>query len=481
MKTRTYRRLFLALCVAFVLVSRYPCYTGDILRTDDFFRVADNARLDAAYFRTVLLDNRSDSFYRPLNQFTFGLTHRFFDFRPLPYALFNLLLLLGCVWALFNVLLALSRSAVFASVSTFGWLLNVEPIHAVLSWGVGRTASLYTLFVLLALGCALRARRSHPAPWLAASMACLFLALLSKESAVTGPVLVLALMGAEVARGGILRRRHLLGAAAAAALVYGAYFALRSASHAMTPATAPAFYQLDFSPAVLARNLAGYLSRSLLYSALLIPAFFLLPRTADAPSRRRPPRVPRGRAVAVGLLLFVVAVAPELAVPSRSSLYAFFPSVFVTATLAALLAGSGRWPARRSGLKGLLAMMAAVGLVVAPIAWARGSSVDRGGAIYRWSRAIADQVARDRDPVVALRYAPGVVELKPKNLELLRMGVSLILRRPATIEANPRQESPRSWKFELRPGHPGEPDDIRLLSEPEEPPAGRTPKVNAPG
>jgi hypothetical protein len=474
LKLRTYRRLFLALCALFLLVSRYPCYTGDILRTDDFSRVADNAQLDAAYFRTLLLDNRSDGFYRPLNHLSFGLTHHFFDFRPLPYALFNLLLVLGCVWVLFHVLLGLSRSAVFASLGAFGWLLNVEPIHAVLSWGVGRTAALYTLFVLLALGCVLRARRSRPAAWLAAAMACLFLALLAKESAVTGPVLVLMLIGVETARGGALRRRHLIGAAVAAALVYGVYFALRSASQAMTPATAPVYYRLDFSPAVLARNFAGYLSRSLLYSALLVPAFFLRPRPAT-PTHPAPARVSRGRAVAVGLLLFALTVAPELAVPSRSSLYAFFPSAFVTATLAALLAGSGRWPRRRSELRGLLVMLAVVGALVAPIAWGRGASVARGGTVYRWSRAIADRVALDRHPVVALRYDPAAVELSAKNLDLVRMGVGLMLRRPVTIEANPQRPPPRSWTFELFPGRGGEQPGIRLLAGPGAAPEGEAP------
>jgi hypothetical protein len=142
--------LFIAMIVLAVAVIYLPI-VGHNLHSDDFQRLADNSSLSANYFKTILTDNKSDGFYRPLNHLTFGLTYHLFGLNPYPYGVFNFLLVLGTCLLMFQIASRLTKDTLFAAVLVIAWLANVEVVASALTWAVGRTTGMEVLFGLLAI------------------------------------------------------------------------------------------------------------------------------------------------------------------------------------------------------------------------------------------------------------------------------------------------------------------------------------------
>jgi hypothetical protein len=454
MTTTTYKKLSIIVCFGFILLAHFLCYTGEILHEDDFSRIVDNSVLNKTYFQELLFNNKSDGFYRPLNHVSFGITYYLFGLNALPYALFNLFLLFGCVWLVFYILDTLSHSSVFASLITFGWLLNIKLIFPVLSWAVGRTTSMYTFFLLLALFFTLKARKSHRILWLMLTVLCTFLAMLSKESAVVGPIFVLLLVGFDIRRNQYFTIKHFLLLMITFSIVYLIYFSLRSNSQAMTMATAPSYYKISFSLKTILRHLHAFIERSLIFSALLIPAFFLrqiAKRPTVARNRTHREHVSWYWTVVCGFLLFSLAIAPMVAVPSKSNLYGFFPSIFIVGTMVTLLSYSRQWPNSRQELTRLLIMMIVLSFIVAPVGWIRGQEIKERAYIYDWSQEIYTVIRDDKPEEIEIRYNPSAITLRPVDFDYLTMTMNLRMQQPITLLINPDTESKNKWSFEILP------------------------------
>lgn len=167
--------------------------------------------------------------YRPLAMATLALDHSRGAGDPRAYHETSVALHVVTTAALLGLLGALGAPAVSAWLAAL--LFGVHPIHTeAVDVAFNRSEVLATLFVVLALwSLAAWARQRPVVAWLAASVL-YFLGLLSRESAVTLPVLAV-LLRTLFGEGGTWRAR-LRGAAGAAALLipFAAYWALRQAA-----------------------------------------------------------------------------------------------------------------------------------------------------------------------------------------------------------------------------------------------------------
>ena len=156
---------------------------------------------------------------------TFIVNEALSGLAPWPYGLTNLALLAACAIALFRLARVLGLQPTFAVCCAALWAFNFHAVNMALLWLSGRTSLLMTLFSLAA---ALLFLRRRPV-----AAALLFLcALLSKEDAVTLPLIVAACLFVRGAKPRDIAVDLLLMGIALAV-----YFALRVPSHAFTPAT----------------------------------------------------------------------------------------------------------------------------------------------------------------------------------------------------------------------------------------------------
>ena len=187
-------------------------------------------------------------------------------------------------------------------------------------WISGRTALLLTIFATWSAVALLRGN------WFV-GLPLVLLAMLSKEEAVALPVILAWGLG----RGRLGRagpRQRAIGIIGAAAML-AVYLALRMNSGAFTPATAPSYYQIAFTPGRLLTNLLQYADRAGTIGAVTLVLFWIVARPG------RLDLTPDDRRIAVfGVVWCALGFALTMFLPVRSSLYVCFPSVGV-----ALVAG----------------------------------------------------------------------------------------------------------------------------------------------
>jgi hypothetical protein len=408
----TFRRISLGICVAYILLAYGP-FAGCILHTDDFTRIDDNKSLSASYFEELLFDNKSDSFYRPINHLTFALTYHFFGLNARAYGMLNLLLLMASSLLLYLIAEDILRSSTFAALLTFGWLLTFKPIMATQIWAVGRTSGLYVFFLLLALFLIRVQKRG----WLAIGATAFLAALLSKESAVAGFILLPLLAP----------RNRRLATIGMVTTVCISYMVLRHASDAATQSNISSYYLYEIDIMFAVTRFLEYLERAAVFAVLLVPAMIIA-----CHHDRRPIGVRRTTLrVGAAFALFGIALGPMLLIPSRSNLYAFLPSVFFVAALIYLIHGCGFWPRRTSQRKSVLMVMIVVGLISLPVIWNFGRRINRNnGLVYSW----ATQVIGDATPETLGIILVGDSFKNTQDSQFLRLAIPLGLHRPATIQ-----------------------------------------------
>jgi len=292
-------------------------------------------------------------FYRPLVSLSFAANYALFGTHALGYGWTNLAL------AVLDAVL-LSRLARAAAVGQAGaaaaaavWLLNFHGIGMALLWISGRTA-------LILVACALVAITGVIRGSILAAVLGFAAALLSKEEAVVLPLIAAAAISLGI--GHRYSRRELAALGAAALALLAGYVLLRTSAGAMTPWTAPSYYRFTFAPAALARNALEYADRTATFAAAVALVGFVImwPRTVHVNRR---------------LLLFalawcVAALVPTIAIPSRSSLYACFPSIGAALACGHLLERC--WEScRRRRPVWALAAMATIPVMCLPVYLAR--------------------------------------------------------------------------------------------------------------
>lgn len=297
----------------FVFLIVYVPAAGHGFLSDDF-RWILNSRIES--LADVLhLFRISDGFYRPLVSLTFGVDRVLFGLNPRPYGWTNIgfALLTGFLIHRLAIALGLPRGAAILAASL--WLLNFHGINLSILWVSGRTA---LLVAAAAAACATFIVKRN----LFRALACLALALLSKEEAFTLPFVLafwLYALGHQDKRSRLLTvAMWLLGAA----MVMAVYLVLRSGTGAMTPATAPSYYRFTFAPAAVARNALEYADRAATTSmiAVVVGAVLLWRRRVRLEPKER-------RMVFCGLVWLIGGYGITLFLPVRSSLYAVAPSI----------------------------------------------------------------------------------------------------------------------------------------------------------
>lgn len=282
-----------------------------------------------------LFVERPMGFYRPLVSLSFAVNEWVAGLMPLGYALVNLALVGATAWAIVALARALGFDRIESLFAAAVWTFNIHGVGMALTWISGRTSILATLFATLAATATVRGRRFAAGGFTLA-------ALFSKEEPLLLPIILaawVALDGRAAGQDRAAALRRAIHETWPSAAALGVYLAARMNTAALTPATAPAYYALSASPAVLGPNLLEYADRSMTFAAaaLALGLVGFVRRVPPASAFAAHERL----TVAKGLIWLVLAHAITLALPVRSDLYACLPSVGVA--LAAAACGRVLW------------------------------------------------------------------------------------------------------------------------------------------
>lgn len=298
---------------------RFTNFDDTTLIVDNFPFISDPGNIVQA-FRQKVFAGTDDMFYRPLLTLSLMLDARLGGTAPFIYHLTNILIHLGASWLLFAFLRTLGYGRRTALI--FALLFNVHPLTApAVAWVPGRNDTLLALFVLASfIGLVRYVAARRPASCLG-HLACLALALFTKEIAVMavplGVLYVYLFSQDRTARTAVLRVL-----VPGWILVMGLWLAARaSVPGALGQASGPDFL----------RSLAYGLPAFVPYLGKLVFPWHLsvLPVIADMPAasgilaltlllavlvllRRRHPAF-----IVFGLSWFVLFLLPSLASPDR--------------------------------------------------------------------------------------------------------------------------------------------------------------------
>ncbi|MCU0372945.1 MAG: hypothetical protein MUE56_06845 [Ignavibacteria bacterium] len=133
-------------------------------------------------------------YYRPVVSTTYALDYAIWELKPSGFHLTNIIIHTIATLLLFSILLTLFRDYEYGVISSFSGALifAVHPIHTeAVSWVSGRTDSLVTLFIFLSFLFYIKYRDGENGNrYLILSLITYCFALLSKEMAVTFPVII---------------------------------------------------------------------------------------------------------------------------------------------------------------------------------------------------------------------------------------------------------------------------------------------------
>ena len=327
----TVRRAAFILFLAIVAV--YLPDAGHGFVKDDFDWIA---RSHVGSIRDLVgLLHTPANFFRPVVALSFAVDRAIGGLNAGVYGLTNLVLAVCCGVGVYTLALALELSEAAALAAAAIWIFNWSGIRMAVLWISGRTELLMVLFATCASVSLLRRR------WVLAG-SLMLLAMLSKEEAVLVPAVLVAWLF--LVDGRSWPNRMWLRASWLGGIVWALSLGLRIRSGALTPATAPPYYQLSATFNRLLANGPQYLDRSATFAAVILILFWLLGR----PRGLREVAVPRS-IVLFGCLWWLGGYAITMFLPVRSSLYACLPAVGTALIAAALL--SSAWhsvsPARR--------------------------------------------------------------------------------------------------------------------------------------
>jgi hypothetical protein len=294
--------------------------------SDDFIHLL---YLKRQHWANVLATPDAFNYYRPVAQATLLANLQLAGERPAVFRLINLLLHAGVVAAAFAVarmVLGRRRAAILAALA---FALTPKAAQIAILWTSARADLLMALFSLGAIAAWVRWSRSGGTGWIATSSLCYTAAVLSKESAVLLPVLLLLTPPRPTAR----RIPAVLTLAACAVAV----LAMRIYAGARTPLDDPNYHVLAPLTVDVANGF-NYFMRAIPAPLALMVIALVAAIRADREKTLTLTRTTEFRKVGVyAAVWLVVFIAPVLPMPSRSELYVYF-SGFGFCLLGALVA-----------------------------------------------------------------------------------------------------------------------------------------------
>ena len=195
----TVRQVIVALAGLAALIYANALPNGFVF--DDFYLIVGNREIQNLtqypkalqwdMQRRIALQPDRGATHRPLRTALLAVQFRFFGLNPTGYRVVNILLHIlngSLVFVLLRSLLGRARPALFAAL-----LFVVHPIQTeVVAYIAGQRDVLFTTFYLVGFLCFVRYRATQQAAWLGVGAVAYILGLLSKEMAITLPLLCIA-------------------------------------------------------------------------------------------------------------------------------------------------------------------------------------------------------------------------------------------------------------------------------------------------
>ncbi|MBI1820248.1 MAG: tetratricopeptide repeat protein [Nitrospirae bacterium] len=263
--------------------------------------------------------------FRPLTVFINALNYRVSQTSPVGYHLVNLLLHLACSFLVWRIAFQLSQIKAVGLLS--GFIFSLHPMNTeVVNYISSRSSSLSALFYLASFSAFIQYRRHPRIKWLTLSLLAFFLALLSKEVAITLPLLLISY---DFLYQRHLKKREKVGIYFAYGFLVVLFLAVRH--YFMTGGGAGGFSSpVSANHLIDAKNI--FLGSVYLATQYLRLTFFPYPLTADHPF----PKMELGPLL-IFCLLFWVLAGLLLFVFRRHKTLLFLTSWFVITLLPVFL------------------------------------------------------------------------------------------------------------------------------------------------
>lgn len=166
---------------------------------DDLYQIQENLRIRSlenipSFFTSEVWSGvkgqRVTPYYRPLFTLSLAADYFFWGEKPAGYHLTNILLHAAASILVYCMTLLIIRAGIPALLA--GLIFAVHPVHAeAVAWISGRAESLAALFMFSSLYLYFYYKKKKRATYIALSFLFFFLALLSKETAITLPLIIL--------------------------------------------------------------------------------------------------------------------------------------------------------------------------------------------------------------------------------------------------------------------------------------------------
>jgi hypothetical protein len=321
-------RRFVLIALASIVAAYLPFLGGGLL-TDDFVHIA---RLeDMASVRDLATMPDAFGFYRPLTQASLALDVAMFGGNATAFRAESLVLHALVLGAAFVVARLVLPSAVAAAAAVLAFALTPKAHPIAVLWLSARGELLMALFTLVCVAAWMQWSRGRGTWWLVAAAGSYVLALLSKETAILLPALLLVAPGATVPLAARLRGALLLGGLAAGVLWW------RAETGALMPFSTDEHYNLDVPLFRVGRNARNYTERMLPAPLVLLICAAVVSRAIKAGAASQS-ETRAASAILFGLAWTLILLVPVLGIVARNELYLYLPTFglcLITAALAA--------------------------------------------------------------------------------------------------------------------------------------------------
>jgi hypothetical protein len=298
------------------LVAAYAPFLGGGFLTDDFVHLA---RLEsAASVREIFTQPDAFGMFRPLTQASLAFDAAMFGDNAIGYRVVNLALHAAVLALAFVVARMVLLSGAAAAAATIAYALTPKAHPIAVLWISARSELLMALLSLACVVSWIKWTRAGGSGWVVASACCYVLAVLSKETSILLPALLLLSPGSSRLFGARLQAVTMFSTLAVVLLWW------RANAGALMPVSEDPHYNLAVPPFRFVRNVCNYIGRMVPVPLVLVVVAGL---AASLSLRRSDDTVRGSRSAAVFAAAWIVVfLAPVLGIVARSELYLYLPT-----------------------------------------------------------------------------------------------------------------------------------------------------------